>query len=287
MANKKGLGRGLESLFDQNMDTTVDENLIIEIDLEDLEPNPFQPRKVFDEKALEDLANSIKAQGVLQPILVRKSIIGYEIISGERRFRATTIAGLKTIPAIVYDYNDKQMMEVGIIENIQREDLSVLEEAKSYQMLIDNLQLTQQEVSDQVGKSRSHIANMLRLLKLDDNVLQLIDEGKISMGHAKVLGTIEDKEKALEIAELAASQNLTVRAVEQMAKEQKEVEQPKAVKTTPVRTEASNEYKRLEGILREKLDTSVKISGKNRGKLSIEFDSRDELERILEVLNIF
>ncbi len=287
MANKKGLGRGLESLFDQNMDTTVDENLIIEIDLEDLEPNPFQPRKVFDENALEDLAKSIKAQGVLQPILVRKSIIGYEIISGERRFRATTIAGLKTIPAIVYDYNDKQMMEVGIIENIQREDLSVLEEAKSYQMLIDNLQLTQQEISDQVGKSRSHIANMLRLLKLDDNVLQLIDEGKISMGHAKVLGTIEDKEKVLEIAELAASQDLTVRAVEQMAKEQKEVEQPKAEKTTPVRTEASNEYKRLESILREKLDTSVKISGKNRGKLSIEFDSRDELERILEVLNIF
>lgn len=284
MKNKKGLGRGLESLFDQNLDSINDETSIVELQLSDIEPNPFQPRKTFDDSSLNELSQSIKTQGVFQPILVRKSIIGYEIISGERRYRASKLAGLDTIPAIVYDYDDKQMMEVGIIENIQREDLSVIEEAKSYQMLISNLKLTQKDVSERVGKSRSHIANMLRLLKLDDQVLSMISEGQITMGHAKVLVNIEDKDRILEIANQAVKNGLTVRDVEALAQEEKEV-QPTQVKTKKVDGK-TNELLRLETMMREKLDARVKITGKNKGKLSIEFDSREDLERILEQLKL-
>lgn len=284
MKNKKGLGRGLESLFDQNLDSINDETSIVELQLSDIEPNPFQPRKSFDDSSLNELSQSIKTQGVFQPILVRKSIIGYEIISGERRYRASKLAGLDTIPAIVYDYDDKQMMEVGIIENIQREDLSVIEEAKSYQMLISNLKLTQKDVSERVGKSRSHIANMLRLLKLDDQVLSLISEGQITMGHAKVLVNIEDKDRILEIANQTVKNGLTVREVEALAQEEKEV-QPAQAKAKKV-DEKTNELLRLETMMREKLDARVKITGKNKGKLSIEFDSREDLERILEQLKL-
>ncbi|WOO87215.1 ParB/RepB/Spo0J family partition protein [Mollicutes bacterium LVI A0039] len=282
MKAKKGLGRGLESLFDQNLDTSNDDSLVIEIQINDIEPNPFQPRKNFDEASLSELSQSIKTQGVFQPILVRKAIIGYEIISGERRYRASKLAGLDTIPAIVYDFDDKQMMEVGIIENIQREDLSVLEEAKSYQMLISNLELTQKDVSERVGKSRSHIANMLRLLKLDDQILALIDGGELTMGHAKVLVNIEDKSRALEIANSAVKNGLTVRAVEELAQEEK-VQKPLKGKKVEA---SSNEFLRIEKLMREKLDARVKITGKNKGKLSIDFDSSQDLERILELLKI-
>lgn len=282
MKNKKGLGRGLESLFDQNLDNLNEESAILELQISDIEPNPFQPRKTFDEDSLNELAQSIKTQGVFQPILVRKSIIGYEIISGERRYRASKIAGKDSIPAIVYEYNDAQMMEVGIIENIQREDLSVLEEAKSYQMLISNLKLTQKDVSERVGKSRSHIANMLRLLKLNDEVLDLISDGQITMGHAKVLVNIEDEDKVLEIAKMAAHNNLTVREVEDMASEQKEVEKPSNKQVS----KQTNETLRLETMLREKLDTNVKIKGSNKGKLTIDFCSREDLERILKDLKL-
>ncbi len=284
MKNKKGLGRGLESLFDQNLDTTSDEALVAELQISDIEPNPFQPRKTFEESSLNELAQSIKTQGVFQPILVRKAIIGYEIISGERRYRASIIAGLDTIPAIVYDYDDKQMMEVGIIENIQREDLSVIEEAKSYQMLINNLNLTQKDVSERVGKSRSHIANMLRLLKLDESILEMINDNKLTMGHAKVLVNIEDKERISEIAKQAVDKGLTVREVEALAQEEKEqVEPSKGKVETQTKT---NEFMRIEQSIREKLDTDVKISGKNKGKLTIGFSSKEDLERILEELKL-
>lgn len=282
MKAKKGLGRGLESLFDQNLDTSGDDHVIIEILLNDIEPNPFQPRKIFDDESLKELSQSIKQQGVFQPILVRTAIIGYEIISGERRFRAAKMAGLDKIPAIVYNYDDTQMMEVGIIENIQREDLSVIEEARSYQMLINNLKLTQKDVSERVGKSRSHIANMLRLLKLDDNVLQLVNDGKITMGHAKVLVNIEDKDRVREIATTAANSGLTVREVEKLASEEKEqIEKP-----VKIQGEKSNEFLRLEQTIRKKLDTDVKINGENKGKLTICYSSKEDLERILESLQL-
>ncbi len=288
MANKKGLGRGLESLFDQNFEAVSEDNTVVEIALNDIEPNPFQPRKHFDQDALLELAESIKIQGVLQPILVRRALIGYEIISGERRYRASKLAEKETIPAIVYEFEDNQMMEVGIIENIQREDLSVIEEAHSYQMLIDKLGLTQNEVSQRVGKSRSHIANMLRLLRLDNQIIAMIEDNLLTMGHAKVLVTIEDKQTALEIAKQAVEQSLNVREVEYLAKVQKNDDKQKdPIEPTPEPSEKSNEYKRLETIMRDKLDTQVKIVGKNKGKISIDYDSREELERIIEVLNIF
>lgn len=284
MKNKKGLGRGLESLFDQNLDTSSDDALVVELQISDIEPNPFQPRKTFEETSLNELAQSIKTQGVFQPILVRKAIIGYEIISGERRYRASILAGLDTIPAIVYDYDDKQMMEVGIIENIQREDLSVIEEAKSYQMLISNLSLTQKDVSERVGKSRSHVANMLRLLKLDDAILDMISDNQLTMGHAKVLVNIDDKERIMEIATQAATKGLTVREVENLAQEEKEQVADKKLK--PEQVVKSNEFLRIEQSIREKLDAEVKISGKNKGKLTIQFDSKDDLERILKELKL-
>lgn len=284
MKTKKGLGRGLESLFDQNLESISDDSAVVELQINDIEPNPFQPRKNFDESSLNELAQSIKSQGVFQPILVRKTIIGYEIISGERRYRASKISGLDTIPAIVYDYDDKQMMEVGIIENIQREDLTVIEEAKSYQMLINNLNLTQKDVSERVGKSRSHIANMLRLLKLDDPVLEMISDNQLTMGHAKVLVNIEDKAKILEIANAAVNNGLTVREVETLAQAEKEQVTSGSEKTTQV--PKSNEFLRIEQSLREQLDTRVKISGKNKGKLTIEFNSKADLERILEQLKL-
>ncbi len=284
MKAKKGLGRGLESLFDQNLDAINDEATVVQLQTNDIEPNPFQPRKTFDEDSLNELAQSIKMQGVFQPILVRKTILGYEIISGERRYRASKLAGLDTIPAIVYEYDDKQMMEVGIIENIQREDLSVIEEAKSYQMLIDNLKLTQKDVSERVGKSRSHIANMLRLLKLDDDILDMIGEGQITMGHAKVLVNIDDKNKILEIAQKAAKETLTVREVESLAAEEKEETKP--TKKNNKEDVKTSEYLRLEKTAREKLDARVKITGKNKGKLTIEFASKEDLNRILELTNL-
>lgn len=285
MANKNVLGKGLESLFDQNVTASYDENLVMDILIEDIEPNPFQPRKTFDQEALDELAISIKNQGVFQPILVRKAIIGYEIISGERRYRASKIAGLLSIPAIVYDYDDNQMMEVGIIENIQREDLNIIEEARSYQMLIDNLNLTQNQVSERVGKSRSYIANMLRVLTLEERVLDLVADGTLTLGHVKVLVGIEDQERIWTIANTAVRDNLTVRQVEELAKTEK-------VTTTSTTSSTSsssvpNEYLRLERIMREKLDAQVKITGKNSGKLAIDFQSREDLERILDILKLF
>lgn len=283
MKNNKGLGRGLESLFDQNLNTSNEEALVSELQINDIEPNPFQPRKHFDEDSLNELAQSVKAQGVLQPILVRRALIGYEIISGERRYRASKLAKLETIPAIIYDFDDTQMMEVGIIENIQREDLSVIEEAKSYQMLIDNLSLTQKQISERVGKSRSHIANMLRLLKLDDAVLDMINNEQLTMGHAKVLVNIDDKNKVIQLAKKAVNNNLTVREVEELAKEEKTGVKVQSKASSNVKT---NEMLRLEQLLRDSLETSVKIKGKNKGEIVIDYSSRDELERILKQMSI-
>lgn len=283
MKNNKGLGRGLESLFDQNLNTSNEEALVSELQINDIEPNPFQPRKHFDEDSLNELAQSVKAQGVLQPILVRRALIGYEIISGERRYRASKLANLETIPAIIYDFDDTQMMEVGIIENIQREDLSVIEEAKSYQMLIDNLSLTQKQISERVGKSRSHIANMLRLLKLDDSILDMINNDQLTMGHAKVLVNIDDKNKVIQLAKKAVNNNLTVREVEELAKEEKTGSKVQSKTPADAKT---NEMLRLEQLLRDSLETSVKIKGKNKGEIVIDYSSRGELERILKQMKV-
>lgn len=287
MAKKSGLGRGLEHLIDQSkklseMDEQEIERLIKQVDLSEVKPNPYQPRKTFDEKSLSELADSIKQQGLFQPILVRKALIGYEIISGERRTRAAKIAGLTDIPAIVYDYNDEQMMEVALVENIQREDLTAVEEAKSYQMVMKNLNLTQEEIAKKVGKSRAHIANTLRLLKLDNDILALVEDKQLTMGHVKVLVNIDDKKVVKAIVAKVLAEGLSVRQTEELARVQKETTAEKK-KSKPVPARKNN---RLEKILREKLETKVRVLGEEKGTIEISFSSQEDLERLLGELKL-
>lgn len=284
--SKKGLGTGLQHLLDQNAQDKKDQE-IVTISVNNIKPNPYQPRKSFNQEALKELSDSIKENGLFQPILVRQSIIGYEIISGERRFRASKLAGLETIPAIVYDYSDQQMMEVAIVENIQREDLSIVEEAQSYQSLINNLGYTQDEVAKKVGKSRSYVANILRLLKLDDQTLSLVEDGKLTLGHVKTLINIEDKGQQKQIIDQIVSQNLTVREAEELANDAKgrvKVDTAKKKVTSGEIKNARN--KRLESIIRDKLGVQVNITGENKGSIEFKYNSADELENILEQLNL-
>ena len=207
---KRALGRGLEDLFNsENLDLeSVEAKIyesatneeIVELNLSDLRPNPYQPRKVFDEGALDELASSIREHGVFQPIIVKKSIKGYDIIAGERRYRASKMAGLDKIPAIVRDFTDEQMMEIALLENLQREDLSVIEEAIAYKSMIEHLNLTQDELSKRVGKSRSHITNILGLLRLPGEVQQMVSDGRITMGHARALSKLESNEEIIKLA---------------------------------------------------------------------------------------
>lgn len=285
---KRALGMGLEELFNnENLNLNqIEEKIyetstkeeIVEIPLEELRPNPYQPRKIFNEEALNDLTESIKLHGIFQPIIVKKSIKGYEIIAGERRYRAAKKAGLDKIPAIIRQFTDEQMMEIALLENLQRENLSIIEEANAYQSLIKNLNLTQEELSKKVGKSRSYVTNIIGLLRLPEEVIKLIDEQKISMGHARVLSKLESKEKILAIADKIASDKLTVRDIEDLTKE---TDVEKRVKIT--RNKPTNEYKYVEELLREKLDTKVKISDK---KITISFTSTADLNRILEIIDV-
>ena len=222
---KRALGKGLEQLFNsENLDLnsfektvyeTATNEEIIEVNLNDLRPNPYQPRQVFNDEALNDLALSIKEHGVFQPIIIKKSIKGYEIIAGERRVRASKIAGLKTIPAIIRNLNDEQMMEIALLENLQRENLSAIEEAKAYKSMIEKLNITQDELSKKVGKSRSHITNILGLLRLPKEVQEMVANNKISMGHARVLSKLEDESKIIEIARQIVDKKIPVRELEQ------------------------------------------------------------------------
>lgn len=287
MAKRKGLGRGLEHLLSQNVndfdDVDYDEAQIAKLPLDEIRPNPFQPRKYFDEAALNELAASIEAQGVFQPILVRKTVVGYEIISGERRFRASQIAGMEDIPALIEDYDDEKMMEVALVENIQREDLTIVEEARSYKLIMDNLSLTQDALSKKVGKSRSHVANILRILKLDDSILDLLDSKQVSMGHVKVLITLDDAKLISSIVEKIIAQGLSVRQVEELAKEVKE---PKKAKEVAKKVVVVPRNKRLESSIREKMDTKVKINGNDKGSIEFYFSSEEDLGRILEKLKL-
>lgn len=288
MSKKKGLGRGLEHLIAQNVDLTNEDskNEVVEISLNDIKPNPFQPRKTFNEEALNELATSIKAQGVFQPILVRKSVIGFEIISGERRYRAAKLAGLETIPAITYNYNDNQMMEVALIENIQREDLTVIEEAKSYQMMIDKLAMTQAELAKKVGKSRSHITNTLSLLKLSETVINQIDEQKITMGHAKVLVSLGDEAEVNTIVDEIINNKLSVRETEKVVKNLKDEKLPNLKTKTAKKRVKENNNSKIEQLMEEKLKTKVRVNGSDKGTIEINFKSEEDLERLLELLKI-
>ena len=249
------------------------------VKLTKVEPSREQPRKQFDADALQELAESIKQYGLLQPILVQKKKDYYEIIAGERRWRAAKLAGLKEVPVVIKDYSPQEIMEVALIENIQREDLNPVEEAKAYQNLIKEYNLKQEEVAERVSKSRSAITNSLRLLKLSDDVLTLLMEEEISSGHARALLGLEDSEKQLEIAEKIAKDHLSVREVEKLVKN---INQP-AKKTK--KKELSNDflYHDMEEKVKLKTGTKVRINRKseNKGKIEIEYYSQDDLEKIL------
>lgn len=283
--SKKGLGSGLSHLIEQNMSAN-NQREVFDVSVGKIKPNPYQPRKTFDQKALVELSESIKENGLFQPILLRETLVDYEIISGERRYRASKLAGLKTVPAIIYDYTDQQMMEVALVENIQREDLSIVEEARSYQSLIDNLGYTQEQLANKVGKSRSHVANIIRLLKLDDDILESVDKGLLSMGHVKVLITIDDKKRQHKIVDQIISQNLNVRQTEELANSAKGKSTIKVKQRRANETVKSARNKRIETIVREKLGVQVIVTGEKKGSIEFKYNSPDELENLLEQLNL-
>ena len=287
---RKALGKGLEQLFsnevinfenfEKDVVKSASKNDIAEIKISDIRSNPYQPRKTFDETTLQELADSIKEHGIIEPVIVKKAIKGYELVAGERRTKAAKLAGLETIPAIIKDFNDQEMMEIALIEHIQREDLNPIDEANAYQKIIELGHLTQEEFAKKFGKSRSHVTNMLGLLKLPFSVKGLVEKKELSMGHARALSKIEDADKIKQLAEKVITNNMSVRELEaeiQETKIPKREQQDRSHETKSIRNTI---YERL---MREKVGTKVKITKK---KIEIPYDSEKDLERILEILGI-
>ena len=282
--NNARLGKGLSSIFGQDVSKVLDDiqngDMEVErqeqskIPVDEIRPNPYQPRKVFNDEALKELSSSIKQHGVFTPILVKKSIQGYDLIAGERRLRASKLAGLKDIPAIIVDFDDQEMMEIALLENIQREDLNVIEEAKAYEKLIQRLGYTQEQLAHRVGKSREHITNLLRLLKLPEDVQEYVVSKQLSMGHVRALLGL--KTSMRKVAKQAIDQGLSVRKVEQIVKDtnnKKTIEKPKE----DIYVKAAKEK------LQEFFQTSVSIS---KNAISIHYENKEDLNRILELLNL-
>lgn len=271
----RALGKGIEALI-----PIEDSDMVKEVSIDKLYTNPFQPRKVFAEESIRELSESIKLHGILQPLIVRETKKGYEIVAGERRFRAAKAIKLKTVPIIVKKLSDSEMMELALIENIQREDLNPVEEAIAYQKLIEELSYTQEELSKRVGKSRPHIANHIRLLNLPKYVLDYIADGKLSMGHGRALLGLKTKEKLSELVARTIREQLSVRELEKLVQQinvSRGTSSKKHEKTVVF-------YKKEENWLKEKLKTNVAIKkGKTKGKIEIEFGSDEELERILNL----
>lgn len=279
----KRLGKGLDALL-ANMEPEKEET-VREIPIKEIRPNPYQPRKVFDKKAIEELRDSIIEHGILQPIIVRKSIKGYEIVVGERRYRAAKEAKLEKIPAVVRELSEQQMMELAVLENLQREDLTPIEEGAAYQLLMERLSLTQEELAKRLGKSRPHIANHIRLLSLPPKIQQLISDGKISMGHGRALLGLRKKDKMNVVVEKILKEGLNVRQVEQFIQKLNENVSRETKKTKEVKNIFIKEQ---ETFLRERFGTTVKIKqnkNKKKGKIEIEFFSEEDLERILQILS--
>ena len=284
---KKALGRGLEELFstevldfdsfESNIMESATEEEIKEIPVSEIRPNPYQPRKTFNEEALNELAQSIKNYGVFTPIIVKKSIKGYDLIAGERRLRASKLAGMETIPAIIKDFSDDEMREISLLENIQRENLTAIELAWAYKGIIDNLDIRQEDLAQKIGKSRSHITNTLGLLNLPEDVQKMILDGEISMGHARVLSKMEDEEEITKLADKVAKENISVHELEDISKTE---EIKKRVPIT--RRKDVNDYSHVESEMREILGTKVTIDNK---KISIYFENVNDLNRILEIMN--
>lgn len=293
MNNNKGLGRGLEALFGafdnndnyKNITTQKKGNDtgVLEIDINKIKPNPNQPRKNFDQDALNELAASIKVHGIVQPIVLNQQPDGqYLIIAGERRWRAANICGLKTVPAVIKNYTDKQIKEISIIENLQREDLNPIEAAKAIKELMDEYGLTQETVSDRIGKSRSNVANTLRLLSLYPDVMEMVEKGKISSGHARCLVVIEDPKEQIRLAQMVVSKNLSVRDLEKAVKAY-----TNPTKKVVVKEEQSLELKELINQMQKTFATKVSAIGNDsKGRIYIDYYTRDDLDRIAELLEL-
>ncbi|EMB4592494.1 ParB/RepB/Spo0J family partition protein [Staphylococcus aureus] len=268
---------------DQRITKTKDEQ-IKQIDISDIKPNPYQPRKTFDENHLNDLADSIKQYGILQPIVLRKTVQGYYIVVGERRFRASKIAGLKYVSAIIKDLTDEDMMELAVIENLQREDLNAIEEAESYQRLMTDLKITQQEVAKRLSKSRPYIANMLRLLHLPKKIADMVKDERLTSAHGRTLLAIKDEQQMLRLAKRVVKEKWSVRYLENHVNELKNVSSKS--ETDKVDITKPKFIKQQERQLREQYGTKVDISiKKSVGKISFEFDSQEDFVRIIEQLN--
>ena len=301
----KGLGKGLDALFGdvevtpvksadkkerskqakadtaakKSDETEASQGGVLYIDINDIKPNTGQPRKHFDEEKLEELASSIQQHGLIQPIVLRKLKTGYEIVAGERRWRACRIVGLKEVPCIVKELTDEENMLLAIIENMQREDLNPIEEAEGLKQMIDTYGLTQEQVSYSVGKSRPYITNSLRLLKLPEEVRTLTASGQISVGHAKALAAVKDRDKQITLAKKTAKDGLSVRQIELMAKE------TKAPARKAPKVKKSADEKKIEEDMKNALGTKVNLNRKGKkGKIEIEFYSDEELERLIELI---
>lgn len=295
MTIKKGLGRGLESLFamydEDNGNVNITNNNgnkkpvngVDEIDINLIKPNPNQPRKNFDQEALDDLACSIKVHGVIQPIVLNQMEDGsYMIIAGERRWRASKIAGLKTVPSVIKNYTERQIKEISIIENLQREDLNPIEAARAIKQLMDEYKLTQEVVSERIGKSRSNIANTLRLLSLYPEVIKMVEEGSLSAGHARSLVVINDVNLQLRLANQCIKEKWNVRDLEKAVKK---VLNPQVVKK--VSSDQSLELKELVNQMQRVFSTKVSAIGNdNKGRIYIDYYSRDDLDRLADYVEI-
>ena len=292
MAEKKqkGLGRGLDSIFGSNVEQFLDDiqssakevpgRREVEIPIEEIRPNPYQPRKEFDQTALNELADSIRTHGIFTPLLVRKSVSGYDLITGERRLRAAKIAGLKVVPAISVDFTEEQMMEIAILENVQREDLNAIEEATAYDSLVKKLGYTQEKLAERVGKSREYCANIMRLLKLPSEIQKLVVDKRLAMGHVRPLLGLKDEMEMLDAAEKIMKEKMSVREVEAYIRDIN-AEEVKPNKTKPEKKRDPIIHD-LEHQISVKLGTKVSIQNK---KLTIRYTDTEDLNRILEILN--
>lgn len=286
MPAKRKLGKGLDQIFGDNIDSVLDDiesnarksaGGQSELKISEIRPNPYQPRVEFDENGLKELADSIRENGVFQPILVRKSLQGYELVAGERRLRASKLADKKTIPALIVEFDDRQMMEISLLENIQRKDLTAIEIAKAYRQLMDKLGYTQDDLAKRIGKSRANVANMLRLLTLPEEVRTLVNEGKLSYGQARTLLSLEDEDRIVELARQCVKQGLSVRQLEKLCS---------AKKKEPTKTEEKTPdpfTRDVEDRLRKKFGTRVEIKNKS---ISISYTDIEDLNRILEIMEV-
>lgn len=284
---KKALGKGLEQLFSNTVidfdnfeKDIVEENEknVTEINIDDIRSNPYQPRKTFDIESLNELAKSIREYGVVQPIIVKKSIKGYELVAGERRTKAAKIAGLKKIPAIIKDFDDQEMMEIALVENIQREDLNPIDEATSISNIIKLRGYTQEEFANKFGKSRTYVTNILGLLKLPDEVKKLVEKRSLSMSHARVLSKIDDDDKVIDLAKKVITDSLSVHDLEKMSQEEKQVNNKSKNKSN-----YDTKYRMFENIIMDALNTKVRV---HKNKIEVYFDGVNELEDILAKMHI-